>query len=104
MKNYIDAVRKNMYNATKMVEDCIKVLLEMYGVEGLELNVHTDDCYSVVAEVEPNEFRKVVAVRVFDDKLEMLLDGETEWELLRYVDTAFLLDEVESAIRAEDDF
>ena len=102
MKNYIDAVRKNMYNATKMVEDCIKVMVEPFGFDGLELNVHTEDCYSVVAEVEPNVFRYVVAVRVFADKLQMKLDGETEWQTLGYVDTAFLLDEVESALRAED--
>lgn len=97
MNKRIDAVRENLALAHIMVEDCIKTIVEPYGNEGLELNVQEEDCYSVLAEIVPNEFHKVVAVRVTDDKLEMRFENESEWSPLRMVDMGFLLDEVESA-------
>ena len=101
MKNYIDAVRENLSNAHKMVEECIKAIVKPYGNDGLELNVQEEDCYSVLAEIVPNEFHKVVAVRVTNDKLEMRFENESEWSPLRMVDMGFLLDEVESAHDSE---
>lgn len=102
MKEYVNSVRQTINNAEKAVEECIKVLLVPFGDIGLDLNYHTSDCYSVVSEYRPNEFHIVEWVRVTNDgRLEMLLENDSEWKPLCYVDWAFLLDEVERAIECE---
>lgn len=107
-KNYIESVRKQMAFAQRMAEECIIHLLEPYGEEGLELNEKLDAEYSVIYEIIPNEFKKVVAVRVVNDKhlgykLHKKVEDDTSWTSLNlsYTDARFLLDEIESAIRAE---
>ena len=106
--NYIESVRKQLAFAEKMAEECIINLLEPYGEDGLELNEKLDGEYSVIYEIIPNEFKKVVAVRVVKDKnlgykLHKKVEGDTSWTTLNlsFTDTRFLLDEIVSAIRAE---
>jgi expansin (peptidoglycan-binding protein) len=54
-----------------------------------------------MGEVDPNKFKKVVKVRSHTfEGLQMLLEGEGEWRSLDVTDYKFLLDEVQSAIRA----
>lgn len=109
-KNYIESVRKQMAFAQRMAEECIIHLLEPYGEEGLELNDKLDGEYNVIYEIIPNEFKKVVAVRVVNDKhlgykLHKKVEDDTSWTSLNlsYTDARFLLDEIESAIRAENE-
>lgn len=102
-KNYIESVRKTIFNANKLVEECITNVLKGHNITELELACHDEYCYSVVAEVNPNEFVKVTHIRVGnDDKLEMLLDGHDKWRRLMMVDMPFLLDEVEHALELDE--
>ena len=84
-----------------MAESALHAVLAPYSNFGLELNTRPNDLWSVMGEVEPNKFKKVVKVRSHTfEGLQMLLEGEGEWRTLDVTDYKFLLEEVESAIRA----
>lgn len=103
--NYIESVRQSLKHAQKMVEECIMHILEPYGEEGLELNDKTDHSFSVIYEEFPNEFEKITAIRVLGCILKVKTDKNNEWRKLyiNNTDIAFLLDEIESAIRATEE-
>lgn len=97
---YIESVRESFINANNAVEKCIRILLEPYGENGLELNKKTDNSYSAIYEEYPNKFEKIEYIRVFDGFLQVKTDCNENWRYLwkNNTDLAFLLDEVESAI------
>jgi hypothetical protein len=92
---------QSLDSALQMAESALHAVLAPYGNFGLELNTRPNDLWSVMGEVEPNKFKKVVKVRSHTfEGLQMLLEGEGEWRSLDVTDYKFLLEEVQSAIRA----
>lgn len=105
MKNTIlEMAKQSIETAIRNAELALHAILKPYGNFGIELNTRPDDLFSVMGEVKPNVFKKVLKVRshIFEG-LQMLVEGENEWKTLDVTDYKFLLDEVESAIRAMGD-
>lgn len=96
----IERIKENYHNAVDKVEQEIKEVLEQFGADGIDLPTHdVDEWYSVVEELEPNHFVKVKKVRVVDDELQIMVEGEKEWsEILHITDWLYFLDEVMTAI------
>ena len=91
------SIESAIYNA----ELTLHAVLNPYGNFGIELNTRPDDLYSVMAEIKPHTFKKVLKVRSHTyEGLQMLVEGENEWRTLEVTDYQFLLDEVESAVNA----
>lgn len=89
--------------AIAMAENAINAILLPLGENGLELNYRPNDGFSPIAESKPYQFRKIVKVRCHTfEGLQMLCDGSDKWEPLNTSDYVFLIDEIESALRAED--
>ena len=105
MKNTIfDIAKLSIETAIRNAELALHAILNPYGNFGIELNTRPDDLYSVMGEVKANVFKKVIKVRSHTfEGLQMLVEGENEWRTLDVTDYKFLLDEVESAIRAMGD-
>jgi len=105
MKNTIfEITKQSIESAIRNAELALHATLRPYGYDGIELNTRPNDMYSVMGETEPNVFKKVVKVRTtLFDGLQMLIEGENEWRTLDVTDYKFLLNEVESAIRAMGD-
>ena len=105
MKNTIlEMAKQSIETAIRNAELALHAILNPYGNFGIELNTRPDDLYSVMGEVKPNTFKKVLKVRSHTfEGLQMLVEGENEWRTLDVTDYKFLLDEVESAIRAMGD-
>lgn len=105
MKNTIfDIAKQSIETAIRNAELALHAILKPYGIFGIELNTRPNDMYFVMAETEPNVFKRVVKVRTHTwEGLQMLVEGENEWRTLDVTDYKFLLDEVESAIRAMGD-
>lgn len=102
MKNTIlEMAMQSLESAIRNAESALHAVLAPYGNFGLELNTRPNDLWSVMGEVEPNKFKKVVKVRshIFEG-LQMLLEDEGEWKTLDVTDYKFLLEEVQSAIQA----
>ncbi len=105
MKNTIlEMAKQSLETAIRNAELALHAILNPYGNFGIELNTRPDDLFSVMGEVEANVFKKVLKVRshIFEG-LQMLVEGENEWRTLDVTDYKFLLNEVESAIRAMGD-
>lgn len=82
-------------SATRSAEIALHTVLAPYGNFGIELNDRPSDMYSVMGEVEPNTFKKVVKVRSHTfEGLGMLIEGENEWRPLDVSDYQLLLNEV----------
>ena len=104
MNTIFEMAKLNLETALRNAESALHAILNPYGNLGIELNTRPDDLFSVMAEVEPNTFMKVLKVRSHTfEGLQMLVEGENEWRNLDVTDYKFLLDEVESAIRAMGD-
>jgi hypothetical protein len=105
MKNIIfDIAKQSIETAIRNAELALHAVLNPYGNFGIELNTRPDDLFSVMGEIEPNVFKKVIKVRSHIwEGLQMIVEGENEWRTLDVTDYKFLLDEVESAIRAMGD-
>lgn len=105
MKNTIfDIAKQSIETAIRNAELALHAILNPYGNYGIELNTRPDDLFSVMGEVEANVFKKVLKVRSHTfEGLQMLVEGENEWRTLDVTDYKFLLNEVESAIRAMGD-
>ena len=105
MKNTIfEIAKQSIETAIRNAELALHAILNPYGNYGIELNTRPDDLFSVMGEVEPNVFKKVLKVRSHTyEGLQMLVEGENEWRTLDVTDYKFLIDEVESAIRAMGD-
>ena len=105
MKNTIfEMAKQSIETAIRNAELALHAILNPYGNYGIELNTRPDFLFSVMGEVEANVFKKVLKVRSHTfEGLQMLVEGENEWRTLDVTDYKFLLDEVESAIRAMGD-
>jgi hypothetical protein len=105
MKNIIfDIAKQSIETAIRNAELALHAVLNPYGNFGIELNTRPDDLFSVTGEIEPNVFKKVIKVRSHIwEGLQMIVEGENEWRTLDVTDYNFLLNEVESAIRAMGD-
>lgn len=105
MKNTIfDIAKQSIETAIRNAELALHAILTPYGCDGVELNTRPNDMYSVMGEVKANVFNKVLKVRSHTfEGLQMLVEGENEWRTLDVTDYKFLLNEVESAIRAMGD-
>lgn len=103
VKNYVESVRNVISSTDKLVRECIVNILTNKGIKELELPCHDEYCYSVIAEVNPNEFSKVTHIRVDNNNgLEMKFEGSCIWRRLMYTDMAYLLDEVEHALELDE--
>jgi hypothetical protein len=105
MKNTIfDIAKQSIETAIRNAELALHAILTPYGCDGIELNTRPNDLFSVMAEIEPHTFKKVLKVRSHTfEGLQMLVEGENEWRTLDVTDYKFLLDEVESTIYAMGD-
>ena len=105
MKNTIlEMAKQSIEKAIRNAELTLHAILNPYGNYGIELNTRPDDLFSVMGEVKPNVFKKVLKVRSHTfEGLQMLVEDENEWRTLDVADYKFLLNEVESAIRAMGD-
>ena len=104
MNTIFEMAKLNLESALCNAESTLHTILNPYGNFGIELNTRPNDLFSVMGEVEPNVFKKVLKVRSHTfEGLQMLVEGENEWRTLDVTDYKFLLDEVESAIRAMGD-
>lgn len=105
MKAYIETIRKTIQHTQTLIIEAIVSMVSRYGEDGMELNCHIEDCFSAYAEVTPNEFKKIERVRANCGKLEMMLEGENEWDNFGYVcDLPFLLDEVERVYAMDNEY
>lgn len=102
MKNTIlEMAMQSIESATSLAESALHAVLAPYGDNGLELNTHPTDLYSVWGETESNVFKKVLKVRSHQfEGLQMYVGEEEDWRYLDCTDYKFLLQEVQSAIRA----
>lgn len=92
---------QGLESALQMAELALHTTLAPYGDDGLELNTRPTDLYSVWGETEPNVFKKVLKVRSHQfEGLQMYVGEEKGWRHLDCTDYKFLLQEVQSAIRA----
>lgn len=105
MKNTIfEIAKQSIETAIRNAELALHATLRPYGYDGIELNTRPNDMYFVMAETEPNVFKRVVKVRTHTwEGLQMLVEGEDRWKALDVTDYKFLLNEVESAIDAMGD-
>ena len=117
MKNTIlEMAKQSLMSAERIAESALYAILSPLGENGLELNSRPDDMFSVISEYEPNQFKKIVKVRAIEEvsgysitdgfkkreELQMMLEGETEWQYLVCSDYHFLIEEIESALRADE--
>lgn len=102
MKNTIlEMAMQSLESATSLAESALHAVLAPYGNDGLELNTRPTDLYSVWGETEPNVFKKILKVRSHQfEGLQMYVGEEEGWRFLDCTDYKFLLQEVQSAIRA----
>lgn len=99
----INKIKQNYYFAVDLIEETIKKEIDEFGDDGLELNYRPKEVgYSVIAEIEPNNFKIVRKVRVYRDNLQIMFEDGTEWkEITGMIDWVFFLEEVIEAIDAE---
>lgn len=104
MNTIFEMAKLTLETALRNAESALHAILRSYGNDGIELNTRPNDLFSVMAEIEPHTFKKVVKVRSHTwEGLQMLVEGEDRWRTLDVTDYKFLLDEVESAIDAMGD-
>lgn len=104
MNTIFEMAKLNLETALRNAELALHAILNPYGNFGIELNTRPDYLFSVMGEVKPNTFKKILKVRSHTHEgLQMLIEGENDWRTLDVTDYKFLLDEVESAIRAMED-
>ena len=105
MKNTIfEMAKQSLETAIRNAELALHATLAPYGYDGIELNTRPHDMYFVMAETEPNVFKRVVKVRTHTwEGLQMLVEGEDRWRTLDVTDYKFLLGEVENTIDAMGD-
>ena len=104
MNTIFEMAKLTLENALRNAESALHAILIPYGNFGIELNTRPDDLFSVMGEVKPNVFKKVLKVRSHTHEgLQMLVEDENEWRTLDVTDYQFLLDEVESAVNATED-
>lgn len=102
MKNTIlEMAMQSLETAIRNAETALHAVLSPYGNFGLELNTRPNDLWSVMGEVEPNKFKKILKVRSHKfEGLQMYVGEEEGWRYLDCTDYKFLLQEVQSAIQA----
>lgn len=94
---------QSLESALQMAETALHTVLAPYGENGIELNDRPSDMYSVMGEVEPNTFKKVVKVRSHPHEgLCMIVKGETEWRPLDTSDYQLLINEVWDVIKGDE--
>ena len=105
MKNILlEMAMDSLESALKMAETVLYTILDPYGEDGLELNTRPANFYSVCGEVEPNVFKKILKVRSHKfEGLQMYVGEKEGWRHLDCTDYKFLLQEVQSAIKAKGD-
>lgn len=91
---------QSLESATSLAESALHAVLNPYGNFGIELNDRPSDMYSVMGEVRPNVFKKVLKVRSHTyEGLQMLVEGENEWRPLDTSDYSLLLNEVWDVVK-----
>lgn len=100
----LETLKNNYFNAVYDIMTAIKEMLSPYGENGLELNSHIPlDLFKVTMEMNPNEFVEVRKVRVYNNELQVICEDYPQWgDVLSITDWTFFLDEVDSAIFAEE--
>ena len=94
---------QSLESALQMAETALHAVLVPYGENGIELNDRPSDMYSVMGEVEPNTFKKVVKVRSHPHEgLCMIVEGETEWRPLDTSDYQLLINEVWDVVKGDE--
>ena len=94
---------QSLESATKLAESALHAVLAPYGENGIELNDRPSDMYSVMGEVKPNTFKKVVKVRSHPHEgLCMIVEGETEWRPLDTSDYQLLINEVWDVVKGDE--
>ena len=94
---------QNLESAIRNAESALHAVLAPYGDNGIELNDRPSDMYSVMGEVRPNTFKKVVKVRSHPHEgLCMIVEGETEWRPLDTSDYSLLLNEVWDVVKGDE--
>ena len=115
-KTIIEMAKQSLMSAERIAESALYAILSPLGENGLELTSRPDDMFSVISEYEPNQFKKIVKVRAIEEtsgysitdgfkkreELQMMLEGETEWQYLVCSEYHFLIEEIESALRADE--
>lgn len=97
----LEMAMQSIESATSLAESALHAVLAPYGDNGLELNTRPTDLYSVWGETEPNVFKKILKVRSHQfEGLQMYVGEEEGWRYLDCTDYKFLLQEVQSTIRA----
>ena len=96
MRHLINATKDAILFADKQIQYALATILAPYGTDGMELPSHDDGTYFVTAEINPNEFKRVVKVRCVESigKVEMMIEGKDKWEWCAFVDWRFLFEEV----------
>jgi len=99
----LEMAMQSLESATRNAELALNTVLAPYGNYGVELNDRPSDMYSVMGEVEPNTFKKVVKVRSHTfEGLGMLIEGENEWRPLDVSDYQLLLNEVWDVVKGDE--
>lgn len=99
----LEMAMQSLESALQMAETALHAVLAPYGENGIELYDRPSDMYSVMSEVEPNTFKKVVKVRSHPHKgLCMIVEGETEWRPLDTSDYQLLINEVWDVIKGDE--
>lgn len=94
---------QSLESAIRNAETALHAVLAPYGNFGLELNTRPNDLWSVMGEVKPNTFKKVVKVRSHPHEgLCMIVEGETEWRPLDTSDYSLLLNEVWDVVKGDE--
>ena len=97
--NAINAILEKIREREKEAIEEIKRILKPCGKGGCLIGSedYTDDIFYVYAEPEANQFDRVLAIRYFNNKLEVLLDNTNQWmefSRARVVDFHLLIDEI----------
>lgn len=114
----LDVMSKKMYNVEKEALETIKEILRPCKGEPCLIGSEDfcEDIYYAYGEPKPNEFRRVLAIRLNEetDELEVLLDGKpigdmnedgwTKWSRAFIGDTQFLLEEMQNNIEYSDGY
>ena len=100
----LKTLKNNYSNAVNDIMTAIKEMLIPYGENGLELNIHIPlDLFKVTMEVTPNEFVEVRKVRVYNNEIQVICENYPQWGFaFNITDWVFFLDEINSAIFAEE--
>lgn len=91
----IEKVKINYYFAVDLLKETIAEMIIDFDDEGIKLIQNDDDCYNLLIEIEPNDFRRLTHLRVYYGELEARCVGIDHWiPLDAFHDWGYLIDEV----------